>query len=209
VRLLTEGGAGAKYVRHASVLSEDRVRVLAELPVDQRHAGVPERLGLRRAAELRWHLVRFEAVTGRSAPKIHWRIGGERPETLLVIEAAHSIGVPLPPFPSVGPMQALNSWRELRAAGRAFSNCLLESAQNTALSIASGQTAIYRWLGDEPALVRLNRVPLFGWELVEVTGFKNQDVSHRTRAAIAEWFMDKPDVLVSPALAPPSPEMGS
>jgi hypothetical protein len=196
MRLLADGGIGAKTIRHARALPDAFVAALAELPPALRAPGLAEKLkSAAQASLLRWACDRAALNDGGNEVERAVTALLDRPprnrvvfdEVMERIVARCDLGVAFPPapWPGASQLRPVATPAELRHAARRFRNCLASYSRD----VRVGRHYFYVWDDRaEPAVVELTAVGTLGWRVTDVKGRRNAAVSDATARAIAEAF---------------------
>jgi hypothetical protein len=185
---LARDDLGAKFLRHATSLSDALVLNVAALPTPLqskpffeavRGYAIPEK----DMAYFAWRVARLEALGLAGAADAIYLAA--KPTDALSV-AIKSLPFPPPPWAGGGKIRAIGSHEELERVGGFLGNCMKSAMRAAAVAseVRKGGAAFYEWTGDEPGLLRFSRVPPFGWKLDEARGVRNQPLSCSTWAAI-------------------------
>ena len=180
IRLLVEGGSGAKLLRHHPCPDFHMVYFLADLPgwarcvqamnTDDARLGTMVALGeaLQRTGQVSTEVL-SRAISGRSC---------ERHPVALLASAGVDIRLPEPPLPASNNLRPIRSAQRFLAIAALFRNCL-ELRLTEALT---GAKAYYVWLEAEPLVVELKLVDGLWWRFSEANGYRNIASLEHTQA---------------------------
>jgi hypothetical protein len=185
---LARDDLGAKFLRHATSLSDALVLNVAALPTRLqskpffeavRGYAIPER----DMAYFAWRVARLEALGLAGAADAIYLAA--KPKDALRA-AIKSLPFPPPPWAGGGKIRAIASQEDLERVGGFLGNCMKSAmrAAAEASEVRKGGAVFYEWTGEEPGLLRFSHVPPFGWKLDEARSVRNQPLSCSTWAAI-------------------------
>ncbi len=196
IRIMSQGGVGAKYFRHASELPDELIKGVDTLP-----PGVEAKSSVALFKEGR--------VPGQLLGYFTWTLGRLKPfynaeaadriiSAAKPLEALRSailaLPFPEPPSPGSSLLQPVRSYEELHRVASTFRNCLANPtrAERAVVRVLNGYGYFYHWVGDEPALLCFQQLGRLGWYLREVRGPRNSPVSDRVRDEIVRHLTELP-----------------
>lgn len=177
-------GDASKDVRHADLLTPERIRSLACLPEPLLRARVGG-FGLDEpAARLATEAYRLIAARfgqeAAGAAVLRWS-QAESPKALFTaIEDDLLPPVPPPPFVGTARLRPITTRPEIRRAAARYENCVRDLIPR----ITYGRSALYEWTGTPSVIVEIARDELFGWRLNEARLRRNDAVPAATREKI-------------------------
>lgn len=165
----------SKVLRHLESVEASVVESLALLPANLLDAGLGRLLLPADAARVAADC--FAAIAGRDGPERsesaarRWASVREA-RTLFEKIEGDLLQQPTLPFPSTPRLRWLTP-ADMIAAGRRFGNCLASLRE----AAARGESVLGEWAGAPPAIVRIDRDPVFGWRLEELLGPNNEPLA--------------------------------
>lgn len=177
-------GAAAKQLRHAELLTPQRVRALAALPtplLKARVGGFGLTQSQARLLSEVYGLV--QARFGQEAAGeavLRWTGARNAAGLFELAEESLSPGFPEPPFPETVRLRPLRTRTEIRETAARLRNCL----RTRIAAVAEGDSAIYLWSGPPEVVLEIRRDALFGWTLDQARLFRNASVPAVVRPAV-------------------------
>jgi len=200
VRLLTDGGIGAKTTRHLRALADETIMTLVNLPERLRTEEALKTVeNPSAAAFFDWVLERIEGQEGKSELRSLEAnlLKTSKPKTFLKalrlmvkILAARATTFPQPPWEGSEKLRPLKSFDDVKSAAHRFENCLERQIDE----VLTGQEYFYEWSGSEPAIVGLEHLLGDEWVVGQICGIDNEDVTLNTALEIAADLAAAPNI---------------
>lgn len=187
--MLTRGGSLAKLIYHCREFNIEAVTELSSIPSDEfstqvlailiRASVEPDRL-----CGAVWLSQMLRGPMGADV------VIGTLGRTSNPIRALQSLllqlPLPAPPRTFSSPLFPVKDAEEIRVLSRQFRNCLrnIDQLSEIIFSIQSGRQYLYRWDGEEAALILLTKFGPNGWVIEEARGIENRRVSQQSQQQI-------------------------
>ena len=200
--MLFRGGSLAKLIHHSKGFDIETVTSLTSIPSDDFSAEVlailirasvdPDRLC---GAVWLAQMVREAMGTEMVARTLGSTSNPLRALQKLLLQ----LPLPSPPRAFHAPLFPVTEAGEVRALSQRFRNCLrdIDQLAEIIFSIQAGRQYLYRWDGEEPALILMSRFGLNGWVIEEVGGIENRRVSQQSQKQIELSMAGDPSICLA------------